>query len=202
MKTKIFFLLLVAGLVCAPAVWAWDVEPDPETGLYDKFYDRPTHFPEWTQPVEWPNTMYMFCDVRMGSAEGERVLSYEVAVYDQNDVLRSCDRSLAEQDHYCVLTIKGEDGVDTFHFQVVYGDNFAKPTIADIDGVTVPFETNETIGSKEEPFLLIIDNTPTGMENVQKSGMTGSKVLRDGVLLIEREGRTYDMTGREWNSEK
>ena len=45
MKTKFCIILSMALLASCPVVWAWDTEPDEE-GLYDKFYDRPTYFPE------------------------------------------------------------------------------------------------------------------------------------------------------------
>ena len=64
MKNKVIALLMMVGLVVCPAAWAWDTTPDPETGLYDGLYDRPTYFPEWEQPSTWPNTMYISRDFR------------------------------------------------------------------------------------------------------------------------------------------
>ena len=175
---------------------AWDTTPDAE-GLYDGLYDRPTYFPEWEQPDTWENAMYILCDVREEDAEGKRVPSYEVAVYDQNGDLRHCGRSLAKQDHYCVLTVRGEDGVDAFHFQVVYGDDFAQPMIADIADVTVPFETNRSIGTTEEPFLLFVPEDHSALESVQPAEGGSRKVLRNGMLLIICHGRIYNAQGQE-----
>lgn len=189
-------LSLSLALIVTMTAKAWDTEPDAE-GLYDGLYDRPTYFPEWQQPDAWENAMYILCDVREESASGKRVESYEVAVYDRNDELRHCGRSLPRQDHYCVLTIRGEDGVDEFHFQVLYGEDFVQPEIVDIADVTVPFVTNMSIGTTEEPFLLLVPQEHTGVESVQQSAVSSQKILRDGMLLIIRNGRMYNAQGSE-----
>lgn len=191
-------LLLGLALVVSLNAHAWDTTPDTD-GLYDGLYDRPTYFPEWEQPDTWANAMYILCDVREEDAEGLRVLSYEVAVYDRNGDLRHCGRSLAEQDHYCVLTIRGEDGEDEFRFQVVYGDDFAQPEIAEIADVTVPFETNVSIGTTAEPFLLLVPASTTGVEMpAPDTSLTrGEKILCNGSLLIIRDGRMYNAQGIE-----
>ena len=201
MRKHIFSLLLAVCMVFPMSMMAWDSEPDGN-GLYDGLYDRPTYFQDWMQPSAWPNCMFCFCDVQK---DGVRVESYEIAVYDQHDALRCCDRSLAKQDHYCVLTICGEEG-DTFHFRVFYGADFAHPLVSDVQGVTVPFETNGKVGSADplEPFVLTIqEGTPTGLEEVTGYGLpvTG-KIIRNGQLFILRDGKTYSVTGAEVNSRK
>lgn len=193
-------LSLSLALVVTMTAKAWDTTPDAE-GLYDGLYDRPTYFPEWQQPDAWENAMYILCDVREDHADGKRVPSYEVAVYDQNGELRHCGRSLPGQDHYCVLTIRGEDGVDEFRFQVLYGEDFAQPTIEDIADINVPFETNRSIGTTDEPFLLLVPKDDTGVESVQQSAVSCQKILRDGMLIIERDGKRYDIMGYELKSE-
>ena len=144
-------LLLVAGGSVAKA---WDTTPG-EDGLYDGLYDRPTYVPDWKQPSTWPNAMYYLCDVRSGAANGPQVTSYEVAVYDQNDKLRFCGRSIPKDNNLSMLTIRGEEG-DVFHFKVVYGDDFQNPTIVDVPELTVAFKTNDEKGTPTDPFLLII----------------------------------------------
>lgn len=134
---------------------AWDIDAD-ENGKYDGLYDRPTHFPNWSQPSTWPNAMYYLCEARMGK-DGPRLQNYEIAVYDQHNELRHCSRSIAGDEDLCVLTIRGTEG-DTFHFSVIYGDDFASPIVADIPEVTVSFKTNEIVGKKLEPFCLTIDS--------------------------------------------
>ena len=201
MNTKYQIISFCCVLLMAMGAKAWDTTPDAE-GLYDGLYDRPTYFPEWEQPDTWENAMYILCDVRQGDADGKRVPSYEVAVYDQNGYLRHCGRSLAKQDHYCVLTVRGEDGVDEFHFQVVYGDDFAQPMIEDIADVTVPFETNRSIGTTSEPFLLYVPEMQTGVESIQQSAVSIQKVLQDGQLIIERDGKRYDVMGNEVKGER
>ncbi len=181
-------------MVFPMSMMAWDSAPDGN-GLYDGVYDRPTFFPDWEQPSTWPNSMYCFCDVQK---DGERVESYEIAVYDQNNELRHCNRSLAGQDHYCVLTIKGEEG-DIFHFRVFYGADFAHPLVSDVEDVAVPFETNGKVGSADplEPFVLNIqEGTPTDLEEVTGYGLpvTG-KVIRNGQLFIIRDGMVYTVMG-------
>ncbi len=196
MNSTFRIIVLCCVLLMAVTAGAWDTEPDAE-GLYDGLYDRPTYFPEWQQPDTWENAMYILCDVREEDADGKRVPSYEVAVYDQNGELRHCGRSLPRQDHYCVLTIRGEDGVDEFHFQVLYGEDFVQPEIVDIADVTVPFVTNMSIGTTEEPFLLLVPKEHTGVESVQQSAVSIQKILRDGMLLIIRNGRMYNAQGSE-----
>ena len=40
-----------------------------------------------------------------------------------------------------------------------------------------------------------IDNTPTGMESMQGSAIRAEKILRNGQLIIIRNGVAYDATG-------
>lgn len=198
MNTKFSYIPFFVALLLALTVRAWDALPDAE-GLYDGLYDRPTYFPEWEQPDTWENAMYILCDVRELDADGRRVPSYEVAVYDLGGNLRHCGRSLAKQDHYCILTIRGEDGVDEFHFQVLYGNDFARPTIVDIEDIIVPFQTNQSIGSKEEPFMLLVPEIQTGVEMTTHDPALkgGEKILRNGSLFILRNGRMYNVQGFE-----
>ena len=150
-KTFTWHLLLAAFFVLAGGseARAWDTEPDSD-GKYDKYYDRPTHFPDWQQPSDWPNAEYYLVRARLG-AKGPHVENYEVAVFDQNGKLRHCNRSMAKDDHLCVLTIRGTEG-DEFHCQIIYGD-FENPTIVDATE-TFGFATNDIVGSKDEPFFL------------------------------------------------
>ena len=41
----------------------------------------------------------------------------------------------------------------------------------------------------------IEDNTPTGMESMQGSAIRAEKILRNGQLIIIRNGVEYDATG-------
>ena len=43
----------------------------------------------------------------------------------------------------------------------------------------------------------IAGSTPTAVENVQTNHVQGTKILRDGMLLIERDGKLYNATGAE-----
>jgi len=149
--------LLMASLLIGfsfSQAWAWDTNPDAN-GKYDEDYDRPTYYPEWEPPSTWVNSMYYVCEVRLGDARGPRVYNYEVAVFDQNNELRYCNRVLAKDDGCIVLTIKGDED-DVFHFQVIYGDDFQNPTVVDVPDITVPFKTNSFVGSKVAPFQLIL----------------------------------------------
>jgi hypothetical protein len=149
------FQLLLACLffVAGPKqAFAWDTEPDAN-GKYDKYFDRPTHFPDWTQPSDWPNAEYYLVCARFGE-NGPHIENYEVAVYDQNGKLRHCNRSRAKDNHLCTLTIKGEEG-DQFHCQIIYGDDFEHPMI--VDAVeTFGFGTNDIVGSKTAPYWLTL----------------------------------------------
>ncbi len=199
MKAKILLLLLV-GIIYCPAAKAWDTEPDAE-GLYDGSFDRPTYFQEWEQPSTWANAMTVLSEVRIGSTTGVRLVSYEVAVYDQNNELRHCNRSLPKQNHFCVLTIKGEEG-HTFHFRVLCGPDFANPTIVEVTDTELAFETNAAIGTPASPYVLVVpEGTPTDLEEVTGDGLpvTG-KIIRNGQLFILRDGKTYSVTGAEVES--
>lgn len=147
-------LLTLLVVVSGGQARAWDMQPGAD-GLYDGLYDRPTHFPEWRQPAAWPNAMYYLCDVHFGAPDGPQVPSYEIAVFDQNDVLRHCNRSLPESNNLCMLTIRGEEG-DIFHFKVIYGDDFDNPTIIDVPNTSVEFSTNAAVGTPTEPYMLIL----------------------------------------------
>ena len=147
-------LLLTCCLLMAGTMQglAWDTEPDGN-GKYDTYYDRPTHFPDWQQPSDWPNAEYYLVCARFGE-EGPQVENYEVAVYDQEGRLRHCKRSTAKDNHFCVLTIRGTEG-DQFHCQVIYGDDFQNPTIVDVPE-TFGFKTNDIVGSADKPFGLTV----------------------------------------------
>ena len=149
-------MLLVMLLMGGVQALAWDTTPD-ENGLYDGQYGRPTYFPDWEQPNEWDNVQLYLVSARFNDASGPLVENYEVAVYDSNDQLRHCNRSLekkAEDNHKCVLTVRGAQG-EKFHFKVIYGD-FDNPTIVDIPGVETTFQSNEIVGSGDDPFLLLV----------------------------------------------
>ena len=132
-------------------VMAWDTLPD-ENGKYDEFYDCPTYFPNFEQPADWPNAQYYVVSAHLGN-NGPRIENYEVAVYDQNNQLRHCNRSMAKDNHLCVLTIRGTEG-DEFHCQIIYGD-IANPTIVDMKE-SFGFKTNAVVGSKDSPFILTV----------------------------------------------
>lgn len=161
---------------------AWDTLPD-ENGKYDEFYDRPTYFPDFEQPASWPNAEYYVVRACLGK-NGPRIENYEVAVYDQNNQLRHCNRSMAKDDHLCVLTIRGTEG-DEFHCQIIYGD-FVNPTILDVTE-TFDFKTNALVGSNESPFILtapgrtclseLSDNLP---ENETNANVTVMRTIQGG----------------------
>jgi hypothetical protein len=110
--------------------------------------------------------MYYLCEVRLWTG-GPVLENYEIAVYDQNNQLRHCSRSIAGDDNRCVLTIRGEEG-DVFHFQVVYGSDFAKPEVVNVKDVTCSFKTNDIVGS-DTPFELTIGEVPNEVPTVQES---------------------------------
>lgn len=181
-------VLMMLMMLCPSSLWAWDMTPDPVTGKYDRLYDRPTYFPDWEQPLTWPNNQVYLCEVFVGS---EKIANYEIAVYDQNNKLRHCARSIARDDDQCVLTIRGVEG-DRYHFKVIYGDDFANPIIADIPDVTIGFRTNDVVGAEPDPpFALVIP---------------GRTVLSETSVKMPKSGEGVDVTVRrtlnagEWNT--
>lgn len=145
------FATVIVLLLTTVQVMAWDTHPDAN-GKYDGFYDRPTHFQDFEQPANWPNAQYYVVSAHLGN-NGPRIENYEVAVYDQNNQLRHCNRSMAKDDHLCVLTIRGTEG-DEFHCQVIFG-NPDNPTIVDVRE-SFGFKTNAVVGSKDSPFILTV----------------------------------------------
>lgn len=188
---KLHIILAVASLMIGMPVAAWDNEPDA-TGKYDKYYDRPTHYPEFTQPNTWPNAEYYLVCARLYE-NGARIENYEIAVFDQNGALRHCSRSMAKDNDLCVLTIRGEEG-DEFHCQIIYGD-FANPTIIDATE-HFGFKTNDIIGTAAEPFSLT-GPTPTSIKSAKMSnvstpsgcynllGMHIDHPIRRGLYIID-----------------
>lgn len=122
---------------------------------YDQSYDRPTHFPTFSQPTTWAATMSYFVYVR--DVNGNKLSNYEVAVYDQDGSLRHVGRSIQEQGELCTLTIPGQSG-HTFTFKVIYGD-FEDPTIVDASE-SIPFKANAVVGGPANPFWLTIPALP------------------------------------------
>lgn len=126
------------------------------SNFYDEVFDRPTYFPDFRHPVAYPNNMNVL--VSVVSPKGTRIPNYEIAVYDQEDKLRSTCRSISADGQLCLLTILGMEG-DVFRFEVLYGD-FENPQIRRIEGYTVPFLTNDIIGSPKNPVLFQIPVEP------------------------------------------
>ena len=152
-NTTPFIRLLLATLLVLAGGKARALEADSDSnGKYDTDYDRPTYFPDWQQPSDWPNAEYYVVAVRLGE-NGPRLENYEVAVYDQNNNLRYCNRSMQKDDHACVLTIKGTEG-DKFHCQIIFGD-FTSPIVMDVPE-TFGFKTNDIVGTVEDPFWLTL----------------------------------------------
>jgi len=187
---KLHIILALVSLFIAMPASAWDSEPDTN-GKYDKYYDRPTHFPEFTQPSTWANAEFYLVCARLGE-NGTRIRNYEIAVYDQNGSLRHCSRSMAKDDDLCVLTIRGEEG-DEFHCQIIYGD-FVNPTIIDATE-HFGFKTNDIVGTADEPFYLTGTATSSiqsvSMSNVPMSsgcynllGMRVNHPMRRGLYII------------------
>lgn len=142
--------------------------------LYDGLYDRPTHFPDFSQPTDWPTTMSYFVCVRINNND-KRLHNYEVAVYDQKGNMRQCGRSITAQKELCTLTIPGEAG-DTLHFKVIYG-SFDKPTISDVSE-TCRFVTNDNVGTLDNPFWLTMPLS-TGIHDIN-----AKKEDKDAIYTI------------------
>lgn len=175
-------------LLCPSQTKAWDREPDPVTGKYDDLYDRPTYFPDWEQPLTWPNCQYYLCEVFVGS---EKIANYEIAVYDQDNKLRHCSRSIAVDDDQCVLTIRGVEG-EHYHFKVIYGDDFSNPVVADIPNLTIGFKTNDVVGALPgDPFALAIPGRTVLSESSVKMPVSAT----GADVTVKRTLR-----GGEWNT--
>lgn len=156
MKPRLL-LTLVCMALSACSLWAYDTQPDAN-GKYDKLYDRPTYFPDFTPPTTFLNNMTYITCARWGR-NGERLTNYEVAVYDENNKLRCTGRSITRDDYICTLTILGVED-EHFHFKVVYGD-FDNPTIVDVPQ-TCEFFTNDIVGHPKDgdPFWFTVPVEP------------------------------------------
>ena len=155
-------LKLLLTLVCMAfatcSLWAYDTEPDAK-GMYDELYDRPTYFQDFVLTTKYPNNMTYITCARWGR-NGDKLTNYEVAVYDQNNELRCIGRSITQDKFKCTLTIPGTEG-ETFHFKVLYGDDFANPTIVDVPQ-TCEFKTNDIVGHPDDgdPFWFTVPVAP------------------------------------------
>lgn len=155
-------LKLLLTLVCMAfatcSLWAYDTEPDAK-GMYDELYDRPTYFRDFVLTTKYPNNMTYITCAQWGR-NGDKLTNYEVAVYDQNNELRCIGRSITQDKFKCTLTIPGTEG-ETFHFKVLYGDDFANPTIVDVPQ-TCEFKTNDIVGHPDDgdPFWFTVPVDP------------------------------------------
>ena len=155
-------LKLLLTLVCMAfatcSLWAYDTEPDAK-GMYDELYDRPTYFQDFVLTTKYPNNMTYITCARWGR-NGDKLTNYEVAVYDQNNELRCIGRSITQDKFKCTLTIPGTEG-ETFHFKVLYGDDFANPTIVDVPQ-NCEFKTNDIVGHPDDgdPFWFTVPVDP------------------------------------------
>lgn len=155
-------LKLLLTLVCMAfatcSLWAYDTEPDAK-GMYDELYDRPTYFQDFVLTTKYPNNMTYITCARWGR-NGDKLTNYEVAVYDQNNELRCIGRSITQDKFKCTLTIPGTEG-ETFHFKVLYGDDFANPTIVDVPQ-NCEFKTNDIVGHPDDgdPFWFTVPVAP------------------------------------------
>lgn len=135
-------ILIIILSFMSTQMWAYDTEPD-ENGFYDSKYSRPTHFPNFKHPTQYPNNMSYFTHARFGR-NGARLENYEVAVYDDRDSLVATGRAIKKDNWMCSVTIIGTEGIQ-YHFKVIYGD-FDNPTIVDVPE-TCWFKTNDIVGN-------------------------------------------------------
>lgn len=150
---------MIISILCVGGIFAAD------TGtLYDGLFSRPSYFPNYTVPTTWPNNMT--CYVQAIGTDGEKMVNYEVAVFDQNDALRAIGRSIASQGELCPLTILGTEG-DVFHFVVVSGD-FNYPDIQQTTE-TLSFKTNLAI-PPYEPIQLAVNEEVLSMVQLNGAG--------------------------------
>ncbi len=157
MRLKLLLTLVyMAFATCS--LWAYDTEPDAK-GMYDELYDRPTYFQDFVLTTKYPNNMTYITCARWGR-NGDKLTNYEVAVYDQNNELRCIGRSITQDKFKCTLTIPGTEG-ETFHFKVLYGDDFANPTIVDVPQ-NCEFKTNDIVGHPDDgdPFWFTVPVAP------------------------------------------
>ena len=157
MRLKLLLTLVyMAFATCS--LWAYDTEPDAK-GMYDELYDRPTYFQDFVLTTKYPNNMTYITCARWGR-NGDKLTNYEVAVYDQNNELRCIGRSITQDKFKCTLTIPGTEG-ETFHFKVLYGDDFANPTIVDVPQ-NCEFKTNDIVGHPDDgdPFWFTVPVDP------------------------------------------
>lgn len=147
--------------------------------LYDGKYNRPSYFAGWTQPSDWQNVMFYFAGAYLNEGDA-RISNYEVAVYDQNDKLRHCSRSIAADDDICTLTIPGVEG-DTFHFKIIFGDP-SNPTIMDVKE-TCEFVTNDMQGTLSSPFRLTVAGHWLGDVNKDDNVTIADVAALVGALL-------------------
>lgn len=140
--TFISLLLLFAGQASAG---------EKDYGMYD----RPSYFNIDKDSIKsinsyYGNTMNVYAYAK--TTDGYQISNFEVAVYDQDNKLRSIGRSISSQHEICTLSIPGIEG-DVFHFEILYGD-FENPTILPAIN-TIKFSTDGEIGIEPDYYLEI-----------------------------------------------
>ena len=64
------------------------------------------------------------------------------------------------------------------------------------DDAEAPAERKVVVEGDATYTAVFKEKTPTGIDHVDQADLVSRKLLRDGVLFIERNGKTYDSTGR------
>ena len=67
-------------------------------------------------------------------------------------------------------------------------------SLAWLDASTFYTTSDQT---KDVPIYKYVRSVPTGVEDVQSDKVQSTKVLRDGQVLISRDGKAYDLLGRQ-----
>ena len=104
---------------------------------------------------------------------------------DENN-LQGTDVALTNPNYGRVYVLSGEDGAVGFYKLA--------------DGVSIPahkaYVTLPAASAGAPKRLRFVFNAPTGVESIQNSAISSQKVLRDGQLIIIRNGVEYNANGQ------
>ena len=153
----------------------------------------------------------VFCKLTLGSRGQLLAINFSAPKRGQSDNVQSRDKeqsdnvqSTKEMELLYTLSFKvtGLDVASRYNYVLSALDAYGKPLHVYVgDFATLGYEGNLKGGGDEiipTPPIIPSDpeaKTPTGVDEVQSDNVQSTKVISDGQLLIEHDGRIYNVMG-------
>ena len=128
-------------------------------------------------------------------------MTMTIRLLDGKEVVDTCEIA-AFVDNECRGAVRADE--EGLYYLVIAGDgagqameikSFINGEIVTLDA-TQTFVSDDHIGTPWEPYVINLQKSE-GIEDVQRSDVQCTKVIRNGVLLILRNGKTYTAQGAE-----